>query len=333
MCMRSYAGLGREWWAESVANACYLVNRSPHSKLDGDVPFKVLTGEHADYDKLRIFGSTAYYHVNEGKLDARAKKAIFLGYGVGVKGYRLWCVENSKFIISRDVTFDENSMIASLKATVPGSDEVETSKSQIVDIEPKAKLGPSQVQEEHHADTQDERDDELEHEVVQHENEQAQQQQQLVDNLVSSRPRRTYKHVLKLGSDEPLRHYGQTNLVEYALSVEDDEPATFNEAILNSNSESWLGAMEEEMESLHKNQTWEIVPLPIGKKAIGCKWLYKRKEDPSKLGGTRYKARLVAKGFAQREGVDYNEIFSPVVKHTSIRVLLSIVAHSDFELE
>ena len=61
--------------------------------------------------------------------------------------------------------------------------------------------------------------------------------------------------------------------------------------------------------------------------------MYKRKEDPSELDNTRYKARLVAKGFAQREGVDYNEIFSLVVKHTSIRVLLSIVAHGDLELE
>ena len=61
--------------------------------------------------------------------------------------------------------------------------------------------------------------------------------------------------------------------------------------------------------------------------------MYKRKEDPSELGGTRYKARLVAKGFAQREGVDYNDIFFSVVKHTSIRVLLSIIAHDDLELE
>lgn len=136
-----------------------------------------------------------------------------------------------------------------------------------------------------------------------------------------------------MGSDQPLKHYGQENLVEYALSVEEDEPVSFKEAIWNSNSESWLAAMEEETEALRKNQTWEVVLLPVGKKAIGCKWVYKKKEDPSELGGTRYKARLVAKGFAQREGVDYNEIFSPVVKHTSIRVLLSIVAHGDMELD
>lgn len=52
------------------------------------------------------------------------------------------------------------------------------------------------------------------------------------------------------------------------------------------------------MQSLHKNNTWEVVPLPVGKTAIGCKWVYKRKEDPTKSNDTRFKARLVAKGFA-----------------------------------
>ena len=50
--MRSYAGLGKEWWAESIATACYIVNRSPHSTLDGDTPYRVWSGEHADYERL-----------------------------------------------------------------------------------------------------------------------------------------------------------------------------------------------------------------------------------------------------------------------------------------
>ena len=72
-----------------------------------------------------------------------------------------------------------------------------------------------------------------------------------------------------------------------------------------------------------KNQTWELVPLPQGNRAIGCEVIYKMKDDE------RYKARLVAKGFAQRKGKEYDEIFAPVVRHTSIRILLAIVAIHD----
>lgn len=322
-CMRSNSGLDREWWAESVATAGYVVNRSPHSSLGGDTPYKVWSGEYADYDKLKIFGCTSYYHVKDNKLDNRAKKAIFLGYAKGVKGYRLWCLEDSKFVISRDVTFDEKSM-------VPNYGDVKVS-NQIVDIESKDQPDSSHDQVEHPSVTQDDEEDELDNEVQQENTHVL--QQQLQESLDTTRPKRNYKTVQKLGSDKPLRHYGQVNLVEYALSVEDDEPVTFKQAIKDKDKESWLVAMEEEMQSLHKNKTWEVVPLPVGKSAIGCKWVYKRKEDHTKSCGTRYKARLVAKGFAQKEGVDYNEIFSPVVKHTSIRVLLSLVAHGDLELE
>ena len=328
-CMRSNSGLGREWWAESVATACYIVNRSPHSYLDGEIPFKVWSGEHADYDKLKVFGCIAYYHVKDNKLDERAKKAIFLGYPKGVKGYRLWSIEDSKFIISRDVTFDERSMAVVSKVMIPSNDDARTSNTQVVEIE--SRKQPDSIQVENHDVNQDEVDH-LDHEEIQQENAHVLQQQQ-EESLATTRPKRNYKQVQKFGSDKPLRHYGQVNLVEYALLVEDDEPVTFKQAIKDKDRESWVVAMEEEMQSLHKNKTWEVVPLPVGKSAIGCKWVYKRKEDPTKSSGTRYKARLVAKGFAQKEGVDYNEIFSPVVKHTSIRVLLSIVAHLDLELE
>ncbi|KAK4428874.1 hypothetical protein Salat_1187300 [Sesamum alatum] len=76
---------------------------------------------HADYDSLHVFGSTAYYHVKESKLDPRAKKAIFLGITSGIKGYRLWCPEMKKIIFNTDVTFDESTMLK--KVDVEQSDD------------------------------------------------------------------------------------------------------------------------------------------------------------------------------------------------------------------
>ncbi|KAG8492742.1 hypothetical protein CXB51_010463 [Gossypium anomalum] len=119
----------------------------------------------------------------------------------------------------------------------------------------------------------------------------------------------------------------------YALPIADDDvPSTYTEAISNPDGVKWKQAMNEEMQSLHKNRTWELVTLPKGKKAIGCKWVYAKKEGFTGKNKIRYKARLVAKGYAQKERIDYNEVFSPVVKHSSIRILLALVTQYDLEL-
>ena len=94
----------------------------------------------------------------------------------------------------------------------------------------------------------------------------------------------------------------------------------------------WKKAMDEEMQSLVKNHTWKLAKLPKGKKAIGCKWVYAQKEGFPSKNDVRYKARLVAKGYAQKEGIDHNEVFPPVVKHSSICILLALVAQFNMEL-
>lgn len=103
------------------------------------------------------------------------------------------------------------------------------------------------------------------------------------------------------------------------------EPKTIKEALLGKLKSEWINAMKEEMKSLKENDTWELCELPENRKAVDCKWVFKAKADAS--GNVqRFKARLVAKGFLQKFGQDYDLVFAPVAKHTTIRILLSIAS-------
>nr|KYP73285.1 Retrovirus-related Pol polyprotein from transposon TNT 1-94 [Cajanus cajan] len=90
--------------------------------------------------------------------------------------------------------------------------------------------------------------------------------------------------------------------------------------------------MQDEMKSLHDNHTYDLVKLPKGKRALENMWIFRVKQE-SNSTSPRYKGRLVVKGFKQRKGVDFNEIFLPVVKMSSIRAGLSLAATLDLKVE
>ncbi|KAK1692319.1 hypothetical protein QYE76_009016 [Lolium multiflorum] len=111
----------------------------------------------------------------------------------------------------------------------------------------------------------------------------------------------------------------------------DEDPATYEEAMMSPDSNKWQEAMKSEMGSMYDNKVWTLVDLPDSRKAVENKWIFKRKTDAD--GNiTVYKARLVAKGFRQIQGVDYDETFSPVAKLKSVRILLAIAAFFDYEI-
>ena len=146
--------------------------------------------------------------------------------------------------------------------------------------------------------------------------------------LARDRVRRTSEIPARF-SDSEMLFYAFTAAEE----VELEEPLTYTEAMGGNERDKWLRAMNDihEIDSLLKNKTWSLVDKVEGRKLVTCKWIFKRKIEAD--GSIRYKARLVARGFSQEYGIYYNEVFSHVVKHSSIRMLMAVVANKNWELE
>lgn len=108
----------------------------------------------------------------------------------------------------------------------------------------------------------------------------------------------------------------------YTSTLINKEPDTVQEAL---NDKNWYKAMKEEYEALIRNETWSFIPPPAEYKIVGNKWMFRVKQN-SDGSIAKYKARLVAKGFQQTEGIDYFETFSPVIKASTVKVILSLAA-------
>ena len=141
-------------------------------------------------------------------------------------------------------------------------------------------------------------------------------------------PRLSSSHEAVSQVTVPPTKYGQEDdHVSFVLVTETGDPCSYREVIEADDHGKWVTTMEQEIESLDRNQIWTLFDLSKDSKVIGCKWIFQKK------GNQQYKARLVAKRYDQKESIDYNKIFSHVVKHTSIQWLLAIVTQGGLELE
>ncbi|CAG8681828.1 11691_t:CDS:1, partial [Acaulospora colombiana] len=123
------------------------------------------------------------------------------------------------------------------------------------------------------------------------------------------------------------------NAIDCALSVSTQlEPSSLKEALRRSDADKWVEAAADEIGAHMRNGTWELVPLPAGRKAIGSRWVFKIKKNAD--GSIeRYKGRIVAKGYAQREGVDFTDTFAPTARFGALRTVIALAAIEDLHLE
>lgn len=306
--------MSKSFWSEAVLAAVYTANRSPSRALKESrvncTPAELWYGKKPDISNLRVFGCDAYAHVPKElrkKLDSKTKKCIMVGYGVS--GYRLWDPERRQIIMARDVIFNENfcrdieidECVSAGEEDIVGTPGTVTTKREI--IENKVS---NMADDDGAAEAENDVDnniDEREEEIV--------APPERDDNIFQYlRPRKNVKY---------------TN-VAIALSAEsfvDDVPRDFSDARKRSDWNDWKAAIEEEMKSLKKNNTWTETTLPNGRQPISCKWIFKIKRDED--GNiSRYKARLVARGFQQKREFDYNETYAPVAKLTTLRIMLAV---------
>jgi hypothetical protein len=236
------------------------------------------------------------------KLDPKARKAIFVGYPSDTKGYKMYDLESKRFVRSRNVIFHE-SKFHSFKsvdeeAVLKEDSEIsersdEEGQFTIIQIDPTIS--------EHTEDTP---------EVGATYEENFMRQ---VEDLGPTRKRKTPE---RFRPDE-------------CHITENEEPQTVEEAL--KQSDKWKQALEAEYNSLMNNETWELVPPPEGSNIVGSKWVLKVKRDAN--GNVdRHKARLVAQGYSQTQGIDYEEVFSPVARYSSIRTLLALANAHNLEI-
>ncbi|GJV97484.1 ribonuclease H-like domain, reverse transcriptase, RNA-dependent DNA polymerase [Tanacetum coccineum] len=139
-----------------------------------------------------------------------------------------------------------------------------------------------------------------------------------------------FDHVPVRGFKDLAEIYQSTQEVETEtlLFTEEEEPRNYKEA---STDKKWIEAMEIELDSINKNNTWTLTTLPPDQKAIGLKWVYKTKRD-AKGKIIKYKARLVAKGYVQEQGIDFDEVFAPVARIETVRLILALAAYHGWQV-
>ncbi|GAB4814243.1 hypothetical protein N2152v2_001289 [Parachlorella kessleri] len=317
--MLTDSGLPKTLWAEAVVAASYVRNRSPVSKRD-KTPWELFFGQKPGVSHLRTFGARVYALTPKelrGKLDPTSEAGRFIGYPANTKGYKV-LLDNGRIVISRDVKFLEVSGKAT--ASKPKEHSPDDSSD---DEEAEFYRGEGSPAEQATA---------MNHDAADAPGPSGSRGRP-TSNRPGVRPRRTAVEVpASVWRDEGYMITGRKrNLAGSAHSAVIMEPATMEEALSCEEAELWQQAMDDEMASLLANDTWSLEQPPLGVKPIPVKWVYKVKRDATGRV-ERHKARLVAKGFHQREGIDYEEVFAPVSKYTTVRTLLAATAVQDLEM-
>lgn len=328
------------------------------------LPFQVWNGCKPSFSNLKVFGCICLARkpdaVIVNKMEERSKRCIFLGYGEN--GFRLWSIGENKVIFSKHVVFDESKFkFQTVDSWVHSERELELKVGNPDDDDDDNVDGENEVVEVRELvpggdNTSENEDEGAVHDNVREENLQVEEfddntggevrrgtrvrvkprhledyaTMAMVSQIVVNLDDDKISEISKIGFDVKTLFseleivHNDCELALSALNVCNNVPQTFEELQGRDDKELWMGAVDEELNSLKENETWELVTLPNGRIPIKCKWVFTVKEDGDG-NVNRYKARLVIKGCSQKRGIDYHETYAPVARLSTVRVLLSLI--------
>ncbi|GJZ82826.1 retrovirus-related pol polyprotein from transposon TNT 1-94 [Tanacetum coccineum] len=264
----------------------------------GKTPYELLRGRKPMLYYFRVFGSKCFILTKDylTKFDPKSYEGVFLGYSQNSKAHIILKKHNRKVKESLNVTFDETPPPSK---TSPLVDDDLDEEEAIREIEKKNL------------------ENNVEDETLE------------IDEVVNIKESRNHplENVIGNLNQRTLRSQAQ-NQSNFYCFISTIEPKNVNEAL---GDESWIVAMQEELNQFVANDVWELVPQPRNMTIIGTKWVFRNKLDENGIV-SRNKARLVAQGYNQQEGIDYDETYAPVARLESIRILLAYACALDFKL-
>jgi hypothetical protein len=340
--------LPASYWSYALLHAVFLINRVSTPLLQGQSPYYRLYHKLPDINTFKVFGCLCHassLQSHRTKLQARARKTVFLGYKSGYKGFLLLDIHTREVFVSRHVVFHEHYLpypsnkdsittqweyFSTSASPIPTSESVEnTSPTPIIDDDDYSSSSPP-ISPSHFSP--DASPNLPSPNVVspdpppspRHSNRTRNAPVYLQDYVCN------HLHISPYPISNYLSHANLSNShSHFVMSLHSHtEPKTYAEA---SKHECWNKAMQVELSALEQTGTWQIVDLPDHIKPIGCRWIYKIKYHAD--GSVeRYKARLVAKGYTQIEGLDYFDTYSPVAKMTTIRLVIALASIHNWHL-
>ena len=325
------AGMPEGMWNLCLEYVMYIHNRSPNRAINYKTPFEVLMGEQPTLNHIRRFGCQVSVLTTQEDKKRKFTQTGKLGFLIGIMtgGYKVLMNENNKIVTSHHVDCMESRTYGEIRGK---NKKTPTEKDYSFEYEienceccEKGEKQTEKLIDDESSEYEEQSEDEIApYALVTHSVDE--------DNLeLKSLPEEELPMFDIFDVDDK---DDRAFFITTKKQGETYEPETYKDAMKCKDKKLWREAINEELDSLTKCGTWQIVPrsqVPKGSSKVDCKWLFKQQPKPN--NEIRYKARIVARGFKDSNDYMIDEVYAPVAAITDVRVLLAIATKYDMEVE